>query len=132
MPLRVVLLGVLAMTLASASLQPSTLRMQGARQKPPRVVRIAATGFAVERPLRGLTPPDAPRRSVAALIVENSNPDWAAESVRFVVIMHDDTGMVLAEADVIVDQLLPAERRSVVVPFLLAPDDAGRVAVAEA
>lgn len=105
----------LALACTPALAGPSPRVVADAGQKGPAPVRILDSGFAPGRRIPGVTSPDAPQRVVIALRIENPKPDFVAEGLRLDLRLVDRARMPLADAVVDVAQLLPGERRNVVV-----------------
>jgi hypothetical protein len=72
------------------------------------------------------------RRAFVALRIENPNPDVAAEGLGLTLRLLDGEGAPLAETEVAVAYLLPAELRNVIVESPLAPVSLDDVATVDA
>jgi len=91
-------------------------------QEQPLIVRIIDSSFVVEAPLpQGVTPITDLRRVLALMRVENLNPELAAEDMTLDVRLVSREG-ILASMRIPVAQLLPKERRNIVVQFSVPAD----------
>src|SRR5262245_51606803 len=114
--LAIVIAGILALT--ALTLSPNTVTEA---QESPLPVSVLDFGFVPLEPAPDAATPSDRRRILSAVRVENPNVGLAAEGLRLTVRVLDRDGRRLADARIIVAQLMPAERRNLVATISLGP-----------